>query len=766
MGQGRTQSWYLVGVAALASLSASPTWAQQLSQTTASSGLEEIVVTARRREENIQSVPVAITAFTSEDLREKRIVSIEDLGRNTPAYQVRQVTRSASVGPGTQQNFLRGLPGVSSYFAEVPAPVTGKGNFYDLQNIQALPGPQGTLFGLNSTGGAILVEPKKPSENFEGYVEGTLGSYSWRILEGALNVPVISDKVLVRVAGRREVRDGFTKVIADGSRVDNDDNWGWRAAVTVRPTDDIENYFAYAGNYLSTRQPGLIPVAFNLNSSVRFLGIPNVNAALARQQQLGARAVQGLNVDDNVFSHSHLFVDILTWQFDDAWMFKNVAGHRLSRGGFRYDADSTPLPIYSTPAGRPLSSTEYNWNRNWSEEAQLHGKLLNDRLTVVLGGFLSYSRPEKPTQLSPGTCSVVFGFTSCTGPSATDTQNRTQALFGQGTLDLGTFADALDGLKFTAGYRYTWDWRSSWQKAFSATGTACANARADANCVFQQAGKFKAPGWTFSLDYQINPDTLVYATSRRGYSSGSFNSNIPATVNPRIEPEYNTDVEIGLKSTFEVGSTQVRTNIAAFHEWYKNVQRISALVFTNAAGATQVISLTGNAAAAKIKGIDFAATARLTDHIELNGNFEYLDAKYTRYISFDNTGNPVDLSGRKFGDTPKFKFTVGGKYTVPLDEKYGRITLGVSYSHKSSVYYEDGAGTPLDTLPGAGLLDLRVDWFDVGGYPIDLAVFVNNVEDKENVTGFYGAYNSLGFVNYLYSEPRMVGVQLRYRLGD
>lgn len=758
----------LIGAAALGSIGtidAQQAAAQQVAQ--AAAGLEEIVVTARRREENIQSVPVAITAFSSEELRDKGIVSIEQLGRNTPAYQVRQVTRSASVGPGTQQNFLRGIPGVSSYFAEVPTPVTGKGNFFDLQNIQALPGPQGTLFGLNSTGGAILVEPKKPTNNLEAYVDGTLGSYSWRIIEGALNVPVIDDKVLVRVAARREVRDGFTEVVSTGERLDNDDNWGWRAAVTLKPTERLENYFVYAGNYLSTRQPGLIPVAFNTAGTIRFLGVANVNNALAAQQALGPRKVAGNNVDDNIFSHRHQIIDILRYEISDTLAIKNIAGLLMTRGGFRYDADNTPLPVYTTTTNQSIPSTVYKWQRQWTEELQVQGNSLENRLSWVVGGFLSYSRPKNPHQLDNGNCSNVFGFASCTGPSASDNQNRTQAFFGQATLDLAALTPSLEGLKLTGGYRYTWDWRSSWNQQFAVNGVTCSNARAGANCIFQQAGKFKAPGWTFSLDYQVLPETLVYVTGRRGYSSGTFNSNVPPGLGREtVDPEYNTDVEIGLKSTFDVGSMQFRTNIAAFQEWYDNVQRITALVFTNAAGATQVIQLTGNAAKAKIRGIDFAGTAKLTDNIEISGNFEILDAKYTRYISADATGRPVDLSGRKFGDTPKFKFTISPKVYLPVDPSYGRISLGLTYARKSSVYYEDGAGTPLDTLPAAGTLDIRADWNDVAGYPVDVSVFVNNVQDKANVTGFYGAYGSLNLVDYLYSEPRMWGVQLRYRFGS
>src|SRR3954470_8701018 len=179
----------LAGAALFGFLASEAALAQQTAQTQGGGGLEEIVVTARRREENIQSVPVAVNAFSAEAIREKNIYSVVQLQALTPSYNSNNYQgRESALAP-----HLRSLPGVRTYFAEAPSPIAGLGAFYDLQNVQVLVGPQGTLFGLNAAGGAVLREPKRPTNEFEGYIQGTYGSYNQREVEGAINVPIVDD---------------------------------------------------------------------------------------------------------------------------------------------------------------------------------------------------------------------------------------------------------------------------------------------------------------------------------------------------------------------------------------------------------------------------------------------------------------------------------------------------------------------------------------------------------------------------------------------
>jgi iron complex outermembrane receptor protein len=286
--------------------------AQQADQPVAATGqgLEEIVVTARRKEEKLQTVPIAITVVSGAQLEDQRVQTLADLSFQTPSLAFRNVQRDVD---GIVN--LRGLTGVITYLDEVPlggvsVPGTGgspgpgggagPGVLYDLDNVQVLKGPQGTLFGRNTTGGAILLQAKKPTNNFEGYVQEQLGNYNDREFEGAVNIPIVEDKLLVRIAGSKETRDGYTYDIGTHQDLDNRDYWAGRIGITWRPTDDFENYLVYDSLYNHTNGTGLVlaavnpdiipgatPAPFYVGSFERNFGVRNVEAALAAQRALG-----------------------------------------------------------------------------------------------------------------------------------------------------------------------------------------------------------------------------------------------------------------------------------------------------------------------------------------------------------------------------------------------------------------------------------------------------------------------------------------------
>jgi iron complex outermembrane receptor protein len=235
-------------------------------------GLNDIVVTARRREERLQDVPIAVTAFTEEAIEQKGITDRTSLADNTPSL--------FTINGGYPREFaffaLRGqgpafgsTPGVLNYFAEVPNSVNidGRvGTYFDLANVQVLAGPQGTLFGKNATGGNILFEPVKPKDDFEGYVRVQLGNYDDRRIEGALNTPIVPGRVLLRIAGEVGRRDGYTKDVGPnfaGKDYDNLSYESFRFGLTLRPTDDIELYTMLRYYHSDNNGGGTVIDAFN-----------------------------------------------------------------------------------------------------------------------------------------------------------------------------------------------------------------------------------------------------------------------------------------------------------------------------------------------------------------------------------------------------------------------------------------------------------------------------------------------------------------------
>lgn len=770
-----------VGACACAAGWGGPVIAQQTAQLSVG-GLEEIVVTARRRQENIQQIPLAITALSTDEIRERNMTNQFDLAKAVPAFNPRGTARGPSLGvSSTRRLTLRGLTGTQAYFAEAPGQGYSFGNFMDLQNVQVLKGPQGTLFGVNSTGGALLFEPKRPNLNrVEGYIDGTLARFDHRILEGALNVPVISDRVAIRIAGRREVRDGLTEVVSTGDRIDNTDTWAWRAAMTLKVTEDVENYFVYGGTYTNQKQAGFTllsvnPLLQNTVGTLRNVGLlpqtgprsmtlTEIAAQIALQRQLGPRKVFGLDNDNSwTMEHRHFIVDILSWQITDTLQVKNIASMSRLATAFRMDADGTRMPLYGVgpiESQRLTANNKKTWNRDYTEELQLQGSgMLDGMLDWTVGGFLSISQPEAPKRMQPAGCTLTFGLVRCNGNSGSDNRSRSQSLFGQGTYNLGGMSDALEGLKLTAGLRYNWDMQSTWARSFAANNVTCLSSVADANCIRELHGNWKALSYTFAVDYQVTPGVLLYATHRKGYTSGGFNPTLTDPVRQFFNPEYNRDFDFGVKADWEIAGVVGRSNLSLFRNNYTNIQRAVALPAVSG-GVTQG---TFNAAKAVVQGFDLDLTVRPTEDLTLMFNSAFLDSYYKEY--FDALEG--DISWHAFQNAPKWQYTVGFRYNLPLDPAMGRLTFTWNTNYKGRDYSDGAILSPQEFTPPQETTDIRLDWHEVMGYSLDAGVFVRNLFDKDYQTGAFFTYNprqSLFFNSATWGDPRVYGIQLRYRL--
>ena len=745
-------------------------------QTAASSGtgLEEIVVTARRREEKLQSVPSSIKAFNAADLVAKNITSAQDLSQYVPSLII---NNNAGFGAGYsirgQGASLGAGPGVVAYFAEVPlvAGQTGSGTyqgglgaglFYDMENVQVLNGPQGTLFGRNTTGGAVLFTPQKPTNNFEGYGQVTLGSYNWHEFEGAVNVPVVQDKVLLRLSTDISERDGYTTDVGPffpGKDYDNREFWAFRGSVVFRPTDDFENDIIASSFYRHEHGPGSSIVALSPTGvMVQAFGAAAYKD-LAEQLARGPRETS-LNSPQINKEWDYGVIDTARWDFAENFSLKNIFAYQVNKNsGNLTDYDGTNLIVQDLFAPkRDFAATSQQFN----EELQLNGKALDDRLTFTLGGYLEYSSPtDKPEFDVAETVQAAPNFyTPIVVNAISATTQRSQALYGQAIYDFGGLAEMLDGLRLTGGYRYTWDHRSDYSIIYIPTfGNVCAETGGTlqtSGCTLASSGDFHAPTWTAGLDYQITPSTLVYVKGSRGYKSGGFNLSTPKqSAFSEFKPEFVTDVEIGLKADWDIMGIKARTDIAAFHDDYGNIQR-SVTQLINGISAP----VTENAAVAAIQGIEFQGTFIPAAGTEIALDYSYNQATYDKFIDPLN-GN---LSGLEFPFLPKNKVSVTARQAIPVPSDWGDVSVAATYSFQSHVKAgNDFSNT--DIIQSYGLLNLRADWKGALGYPVDLSLFVTNVTDEVYVTKNFGLYSYFGMEDVEYGEPRMIGAQIRYQFG-
>ena len=758
--------------------------------------IETVVVTARRRAENLERVPVAVTAIPPETLRANTTRNALDLQQLSPSLTV-----SASLGSrddnvftirGQSQPFGGADPGVQNYFNEVPLGASGPGNYYDMDNIQILRGPQGTLFGRNTTGGAILFQPKKPTDQFGGYVDVSAGDFGMREAQGAVNLPVVGDKLTIRVAGDVARRKGFTQNVTFGSDVDNMRYDAVRVGVTARPFAGFENYLVFS--YLNNTNRGtggeltaIAPEAqfvqlaegFGLDplTAAAVVGgfYPYLQGALANQQMLGTRKTTS-SIRTSYKRHMWSLTDIAQYDINQNLHLRNIFGYLSDTAQPAFDYDGSALPILDIPNLRTWEAD----SRQITEEIQLLGEI--DDWTWIAGFYYEHDYPGGYSEVERD----LFGGASVPSPLASTELDwlanggNSMAVYASATYDASRW---VQGLSFTAGGRWTWDHKV-------ATSTICIQAFPQPSCPFpipstplnseRDAASFHAPTWTLAANYQVTDDTLLYGTFRRGYKSGGFNSGAAGTGYTLFKPEFLTDVELGTKNNWSILGVPGRTNFDLYYGWYQDIQKNDLVAIQTIPmppalpPPPRVVALTANAAKATVKGLEFESTFIPNENFQVGMFYSYTEASYDKFdlpqaIVIDPMGNvtlvnPLDHKGDPFAYTPKHKLGLTGRLHLPIDSALGMPYLTATWYWQSKVWFTDLSDLePHAFQPDYGLANLRLDWNNYLGSSFDLSLFVNNVTDITYKVGANALEHLTGTTASIYGAPRMWGVELRYQ---
>jgi iron complex outermembrane receptor protein len=731
--------------------------------------LEEIMVTARRTRENLQTVPITINALSAEDIRQKNITEPEDFNTTVPGLTVAPgfLARNSVIYTmrGQGQILGGGGPAVATYFDDVPTYVSGPGYLFDLENVEVLKGPQGTLFGVNSTGGAVLFVPQHPTNNFEGYVDATFGNYAGRRYQAVVNVPLISDVLLVRLAVDDNMRDGYTMNPVNGHQYDDINYQAGRLGVTFKPTDWIENYFLGNFETLNEHGPGLECIAYNPTGGY-ISSFSGTGPACAAQQANGPRVVnmwippQG----DYMRTRNYAADDTLTFKLTDDITLKNIFGFRESLFQQSYDIFGLPFPIfeivgsqyYSAGYGAPEPS-----QITYSDEIQLHGDSFSHRLHWTSGLFYTRTGPHSPLDRD---LADVFGTIQS---QASIRHDRSQALYGQGTYDL------TDKLSFTLGARYTEDNRRqianqyipSLQQCPPPPGQSFPTGTSD-YCDIDLSRKFHSPTWNVSLQYQLDPDTMFYLASRRGYKSGGFNNTAPTPATQGFQPEHVTDVELGGKTEFHLGDVKGRVNADVYYSKFAGWQErvIENIVTPLGVQPTAVIT---NVADGVVEGMDVEATIIPTRHIEISGFYSYTDPYFT-----SNTFQGVNYVQTPVAGVQKHKASLTARYLFGLPSTTGDASVSATYAWQSSWHgaLNLSAAGSVDPdpfhgeVPSYGVLNVRADWKGVLGHPLDLSAYCDNATNRAYLILNDDSYAS-GADAGQYGPPRIFGLEVRWHFG-
>lgn len=753
---------------------------------------DEIIVTARRSAENIQSTPVSITAFDSDSLRDAGVKTTADLmvktpgvyfggsgGRENSTFQIRGQSKARS-------GF--NAPAVVAYFADVPLPTFGSGvPTFDISSVQVLKGPQGTLFGRNTTGGAILFYPTAPTHDISGYIEAGYGNYDNVQLQGALNLPIIQDKVALRLSGMYDKRDGWTRDITNNVDLDGQDARGFRASLLLEPADGVKNvttYDLYTNRYNSDgivlthirAVAPLLPGAFGIRAGAL--------AALARQQARGPRIVES-DARPFLATRRQGVSNRTDIDVTDNVSITNIFGYR--RTYLEYYANSEGLPaLFSTTIRQPVTVLNGSATINteqYSNELQLKGNAFGDRVDWLVGGFYLKSKPFGPNgtgseQFSIGANNIDrnnFGYNFLTETS--------KAVFGSLTVKL------MDDLKLNLGGRYTWDKASS----CTANDTTTQGALNPVDCASRtnpaairpatNRTSSKAPTWQASLEWQATPDAFLYVASRHGYRAGGINA---PTFSGRLAPfqsfgpEKVTDVELGFRTDWRFGEgVRFRLNGSAYSAWYSNVQfslsglRTSSVPACVAASGAFPTSPDGDcnptndpingamtiaAGKTRVSGVDIDGFIALGDQFKFTFAGNLLDPKSKSLtVPAAIAGYVVQGTQIGFDFFAKSTYSLGAEYTLPLGDS--QLTAGADLYHSSKLSFVDAK------FPSYSIVNARLNWVDASE-KLDIGLYAKNLFNKTYIA--QGSFNgpAAGIEASIFGAPRQYGVTLRYKFDN
>ncbi|QZP07890.1 TonB-dependent receptor [Caenibius sp. WL] len=751
-------------------------FAQDEAAAPADAGIGEIIVTAQKRAENIQNVPIAISAVSGQFLESRGITSIDSLGAIAPNVKIERAPSNKTIsqisirGSVTINPAITWEPAVGLYLDGVYI-AKAQGSIFDvadLERVEVLRGPQGTLYGRNALAGAVNLVTKKPSGELGGSAEISYGNFdAWRG-KAVLDLPAMGP-LSVKLSGQISKRDGFIKLSNDplygtpgaplmsspleGRMADLDSKTGM-VQVRFEPTDTLT--FDYSFDYSKFDQR---PDYGQLVAGGDFPGIP-----LSDYAQRDRKSSTHLN-KDRLYERSRSYGHSLTaaLELGDITL-KSITAYRDLKWNDRIDLDGTQYDVAYT--GR---DTDFH---SFSQELQATGTVWDDRVNFVVGAFYYKEKAE-----TLGTQRFFGAYGPVVDPKVGGAAVY-QSDYGSHTKAWALYAQAdiriTDPLKLTLGARYTEEKKDI--RRFFAAGTTDGKPLTtvvDIGYGDVPDAKYSNFSPAATLSYEFDRNVNAYARFARGFKSGGFNGETSDFRAPTADcptgafelcnpyrPEKVDSYEIGLKTRLAGG--KVILNLAAFWDEHKDIQ---LSVFTAKDAASSIVR---NAAKARIRGIEVETVLRPVDALTINASFAYLDAKYKNYI--ETAGGPDVSDNRAFPHTPKYTASIGADLRV-AEGDWGKFTLNGDLNYVSKYYtfpYAlvpefDGQQDAHNTRSkGRTIVNLRAA---VGEIPLagdvkgEVSLWVRNLTKENNATNFidFGAgFNGLT-VGY-FPDPRTYGI--------
>lgn len=769
-----------LAIAVAAVLAATATASAQTGGNAEVTGLEEIVVTARQVKESLQEVPVAITALGEAQIEASFSQDLRDLSGFAPNVQI-------SVVPGFNAAAIaiRGVSTGDIPSTFDPAVSVALDGFYlghyqaalldmfDIEQVQILRGPQGTLFGKNTIGGVILVNTKRPGNEFAAEARVRAGNYGRMDIMGAVDIPLSENTLAARLSVQKFNSDGWFTNVLDGKDIGGQDLTSARAKLLWTPNEDFDALLSF--EYARDRSDG--PPIINTSTSTPdpngFYGsdvliVPGVLCCRGNDNPLGDPfKIAWVDVKDHVpglsdqkDTGSGIVEDIEGLYLNTNWRVANgelttIIGSRSVDSDYYYDAVGMAVPAYAVMRSiyRDTWSAEVRFAQDWS-----------DRLNYVAGAYyqdnsLDY---ENNTALS-----ALLGGPVCLCNSAVITSpngQRSAALSGNGEQQveaIALFAEGsyklTDATSVTVGLRWSKEDKDFRLRPIGAAGALFTNN--DAIIEATESESWSDTTYRVGLDHQFSDAVLGYVTFSTGFKSGGFNEQATTiqTAVLSFDPENAEAFEAGIKS--ELFDRRLRLNVAAFHNKYEDLQLDSVIpVPESQIGQESVIT---NAGSSTAYGLEVEFTALLTDNFYIAGSLGYLKAEYDEYscdLDRNATNGNEDCSVLSMKRVPETQGHLEANYDLPIS--LGTLGFNANWTYTDE-FFNDIFNSEASVHESVGLLNASIN-LRAASDRWRVSVFGRNLTDEIYQASGLGVANIWSYS--VYGAPRTYGLEVVLKL--
>ncbi|HTI66835.1 MAG TPA: TonB-dependent receptor [Caulobacteraceae bacterium] len=697
---------------------------------------DEIIVTAQKREDRLQDVPLSVTALGANVVAQNPISSLADIQTAVPNLNISPRNSSGvvairGIGFDVLTVGAEGSVAVHTDGVYQSRPTAALASLYDVERIEIARGPQGTLYGRNATGGAINIISRRPGATPNGYLNLSYGNYDAYSVEAAVGGPVAGDVLRARIAGKIDHHDGYGTNLYNGTDIDDLDTRALRGTLEFTPTPKAS--FALVADYFKRDDDSYAPHYGGCLTAV-------CSPATATRRGFTTPAdIRDVSLDIQPTNLNELWGVGLTSRFDLNFAdLTSITAYRHGSSYYIFDLDGTAQP-------NAFITREEDYHQV-SQEFQLSKR--TDRFDWLVGGFYFHEFNDAranghfPDFQAPNLTVLFQG-----GVLQTDAY----AVFGEGTYRFS------DKVSLTAGARYSDETKKIADERTYTRGPAFTIARQGAPtaaipCVtclgLPDEVSFSSFTPKVSLEYRPSRDKMLYATVQKGFKSGGFAAG---AVGPSFAPEKIWSYEVGLKASWL--DRRIVTNISAYHYDYSDLQVGQVL---------GLVSVINNAARAKVNGVEIEAKANLGSGFQLDGQAAYNDARFASYQSANGGINPnltLDLKGNTLSNAPVWTGALGLQYRTAA---FGGDVTARGEAFKSSRVYFSPFNDQNNSQAAYTLLNASLRYEPAGGRWF-VNAYINNIDDQTVKAGSLVTVGAVGsWINTQLLPPRTYGMKVGY----